>query len=61
MKKQMTLSYQTRRGRHGDLPEAPKLIIANRLLEKYGFIIGTKVNVEYYKNQNIIKKLTQTL
>ena len=59
MKKQMILSYQTRRGRHGDLPQAPKLIISNHLLKKIsGFNVGDKITVEYYKNQIIIKKLT---
>jgi len=59
MKKQMTVSYQFRHGIRGDRPTAPKIILANHLLNKLsGFSIGDKVIVEYLQNSIIIKKLT---
>ena len=59
MKKEIKISYQNRHGIRGDLPTAPKLVLANHLLKKIsGFSIGDKVNVEYSPNLIIIKKLT---
>ena len=55
----MTVSYQFRHGIRGDRPTAPKIILANHLLNKLsGFSIGDKVIVEYLQNSIIIKKLT---
>jgi len=55
----MTVSYQNRRGVQGDLPTAPKLTLANRILKNIGgFSIGDKVLVEYSSNLIIISKLT---
>ena len=54
----MTISYQNRQGKTRDLVSVPKIIITNHLLEKSGFLIGDKVNVEYLPNQIIIKKIT---
>jgi len=57
MKKQITISYQYRRGAHGDLPTAPKIVIANHIIEKIcGFSIGQKLLVEYSKGSIVIKK-----
>lgn len=53
----MTISYQYRHGVRGDRPTAPKLTIANHILEKYGFLIGDKVNVEYSPSKIIISKI----
>ena len=59
MNKVMKVSYQNRQGRKRDLPTAPKIVIANHLLQKYsGFSIGDKVSVEYSPSQIIIRKLT---
>jgi hypothetical protein len=58
MNKTITVSYQNRQGKTRDLASVPKIIIANHLLEKSGFLIGKKVNIEYLPNQIIIK-LTQ--
>lgn len=59
MKKEIKISYQNRHGVRGDLPTAPKLVLANHILKKIcGFSIGEKLLVEYSKNQIIIKKLT---
>lgn len=57
MKKILTISYQYRRGVHGDLATASKLIIANHILKKYGFSTGVKASVEYAQNLLTIKKL----
>jgi hypothetical protein len=57
LKKEIKISYQNRYGVRGDLPTAPKLTIANHILEKYGFFIGDKVNVEYSPNSITISKL----
>jgi hypothetical protein len=59
MKKVNTISYQNRHGVRGDLPTAPKLVLANHILKKIcGFSIGQKLLVEYSKNLIVIKKLT---
>lgn len=59
LKKEIRISYQNRHGVRGDLPTAPKLVLANHLLKKIsGFSIGDKVLVEYLQNSIIIKKLT---
>ena len=59
MQKILTISYQNRHGVRGDLPTAPKLVLANHILEKIcGFCIGEKVLVEYLQNSIIIKKIT---
>jgi len=50
----MTISYQYR----GNRPVASKLVIANHLLKKFGFPIGTKIEVQYSRGQIIINKLT---
>jgi hypothetical protein len=57
LKKEIKISYQNRHGVRGDLPTAPKLTIANHILEKYGFFIGDKVNVEYSPKLITISKL----
>jgi len=57
MKKINTISYQYRHGVKRDRPTAPKLTIANHILEKYGFFIGDKVNVEYSQKLITISKL----
>jgi len=57
MQKEIKISYQNRHGVRGDRPTAPKLTIANHILEKYGFFIGDKVNVEYSPNLITISKL----
>ena len=58
MKKEITISYQNRTGRHSDLPAVPKIVLANHLLNKLsGFSIGEKIIVEYNPNEIIIKKL----
>jgi hypothetical protein len=55
----MTVSYQNRQGRKRDLPTAPKLVIANHLLQKYsGFSIGDRITVQYLPESIIIRKLT---
>lgn len=57
MIKTITVSYQNRQGRNGDLPAVPKITLASHLLETIGgFCIGDKVNVEYSPNMIIIKK-----
>lgn len=56
MKKIMTVSYQSRHGVSGDLPTAPKIVISNHILKKYGFSIGDKVTVEYSQSSIIINK-----
>lgn len=53
MKKVMTISYQYR----GNRPMASKLVIANHLLEKFGFPEGSKIEVQYSRNEIIITKL----
>jgi len=59
MQKEIKISYQNRHGVRGDLPTAPKLVLANHLLKNIsGFSIGDKVNVEYSQNLIIISKLT---
>ena len=59
MQKEIKISYQNRYGVRGDLPTAPKLVLANHILEKIcGFCIGEKVLVEYLQNSIIIKKIT---
>jgi hypothetical protein len=58
MKKINTISYQNRQGVNGDLPTAPKLVLANHFLTQSGFSIGEKVLVEYLQDSLIIKKLT---
>lgn len=59
LKKEIKISYQNRHGVRGDLPTAPKLVLANHLLQKYsGFSIGDKVNVEYSLGSITISKLT---
>ena len=58
MKKQITISYQNRRGVMRDLPAVPKIIIANHFLkEQSGFSIGDKAFVRYSPNQIIITKV----
>lgn len=49
----MTVSYQYR----GNRPMASKLVIANHLLEKFGFPEGAKIKVYYARNKIIITKL----
>jgi hypothetical protein len=61
MQKEIKISYQNRHGPHGDLPTAPKLVIANHILKKYGFSIGDKVTVQYSPGSIIINKINQTL
>jgi ribosomal protein L21E len=62
MKKQMTVSYQNRQGTRGDLPTAPKIVLANHLIKKLsGFSVGDKVTVEYSPNVIIITKLNSNL
>ncbi len=59
MKKILTVSYQYRHGARGDLPTAPKIVLANHIIEKVcGFSIGEKLLVEYSPELIIIKKLT---
>lgn len=59
MKKILTISYQNRYGVRGSLPIAPKIVLANHIIEKIcNFSIGEKLLIEYSKNQIIIKKLT---
>ena len=54
-----TISYQNRHGVRGDLPTAPKIVLANHIIEKIcGFSIGQKLLVEYSPNLITIKKLT---
>lgn len=61
-KKEIKISYQNRHGVRGDLPTAPKLTIANHIIEKIcGFKIGEKVLVDYSPNLITISKLTKTL
>ena len=58
MKKEIKISYQNRHGVRGDLPTAPKLVLANHLLKNIsGFSIGEKVLVEYLQDSIIIKKI----
>jgi hypothetical protein len=57
MHKIMTVSYQNRQGKRNDLASVPKIILANHILEKCGFLTGKKVNV-YYSPCEIIIKLT---
>ena len=57
MKRIMTICYQHRHGVKRERPIAPKLTIANHILEKYGFFIGDKVNVEYSPKLITISKL----
>ena len=58
LKKEIKISYQNRYGVRGDLPTAPKLVLANHLLKKIsGFSIGDKVNVEYSPKLITISKL----
>ena len=70
MKRQITISYQNRtsRGYGGtgvgtlarDLPTAPKIVLANHIIQKIcGFSIGEKVNIEYLQGSIIISKLTK--
>ena len=47
----ITSQYATRK--YHDL-EIPKINIANKMLEKYGFKIGDKVKVEYSSDKIII-------
>ncbi|MFH1233392.1 MAG: hypothetical protein V1649_01935 [Patescibacteria group bacterium] len=62
MRKEMKIYYQHRRGVRGDLPTAPKLVIANHSLKnESGFSIGDKVTVEYLKGTIIITKLNSNL
>lgn len=49
----MTVSYQYR----GNRPMTSKLVIANHLLEKFGFPEGTKIKVQYSRNKILITKL----
>jgi len=57
MKKINTISYQNRHGVRGDLPTAPKIIIANHTLKNMcDFSIGDKVLVEYLQDSIIITK-----
>ena len=59
MKTQMTIGYQNRTGAHGDLPTAPKITLANHVIQKVcGFSVGERVAIEYSPNQIIITKLT---
>jgi hypothetical protein len=59
LKKEIKISYQNRHGVRGDLPTAPKLVLANHILKKIcNFSIGEKVLVQYSHGQIIIKKLT---
>lgn len=59
LKKEIKISYQNRHGVRGDLPTAPKLVLANHILKKIcNIAIGDKVNVEYSPNLIIIKKIT---
>ena len=59
LKKEIKISYQNRHGVRGDLPTAPKLVIANHLLKKIsGFSIGDNILVEYLQDSIIIKKIT---
>ncbi|MFA5936568.1 MAG: hypothetical protein WC822_01680 [Candidatus Paceibacterota bacterium] len=59
LKKEIKISYQNRHGVRGDLPTAPKLVLANHILEKVcNIAIGDKVSVEYSPNLIVIKKLT---
>ena len=66
----MTVGYQNRnsRGYGGsgigslsrDLPTAPKIVLANHIIQKIcGFSIGEKVNIEYLQGSIIISKLTK--
>lgn len=57
MKRINTISYQYRHGVNRDRPTVPKLTIANHILEKYGFFIGNKVNVEYSPRKIVISKI----
>ena len=62
LKKEIKISYQNRHGVRGDLPTAPKLVIANHSLKnESGFSIGDKVSVEYLKGSIIITKLNSNL
>lgn len=57
--KKITISYQNRYGVNGDLPTAPKIVLANHLIQKIsGFSVGDKVIVEYSPNLITISKLT---
>lgn len=56
MRKVMTISYQYR----GNRPMASKLVIANHLLKKFGFLEGAKIEVLYTQNQLIITKINLT-
>ncbi|MFZ3011408.1 MAG: hypothetical protein WA060_00180 [Minisyncoccia bacterium] len=53
MERLMTVSYQYR----GNRPMTSKLVIANHLLEKFGFPEGTKIKVQYSRNKILITKL----
>jgi len=55
MQKEIKISYQNRHGVRGDLPIAPRLVLANHILEKYGFFVGQRVLVQYSQGQIIIK------
>ena len=52
MKKKITISYKP-----GGRPEIPMIRIANKYLEKYGFNVGDKAEIEYKQNELIIKKV----
>ena len=59
MKKILTISYQNRHGVRGSLPTAPKIVLANHIIEKIcNFSIGEKLLVDYSKNLIVIKKIT---
>ena len=58
MKKLMTVGYQYRQGKYGDLPAASKIVIANHLLKEICEVsVGDKVEVEYLPSTIIIKKI----
>lgn len=51
MNREMKISYTFRNNK-----TFPKVIITNRILNRYGFNVGDKVSVSYSNNQIIIIK-----
>jgi len=53
MKRRITISYKP--GNY--IREVPMIRIANKYLQKYGFQIGDKAEIEYKPNELVIKKV----
>ena len=52
MKRRITISYKP-----GSTSEIPMIRITNKFLQKYGFKVGDKAEIEYRQNELIIKKV----